>query len=131
MKKFALLVLISAVLGFLNFLINPARPVLGIAADELTIEMVSTLSKSILIVDARSVTDFERSHVQGAINLSEEHFDEQISAFLDAWEPNSTIIVYCSSGACNSSRNIANRLREEFEIKNVFILKGDWQEWKR
>ena len=131
MKKFALLILVSAALGFLNFLINPARPVLEIAADELTIEMVLTLPKDILIVDARSVNDFERSHVQDAINLSEESFDEQISAFLDVWEPDSKIIVYCSSGACNSSRNIANRLRDEFEIKNVFILRGDWQKWKR
>lgn len=132
MKNLILVITISAFIGLLNYVFNPNRPNLELASDELNLEMAQNFAKqnSMLIIDARSKDDFFKGHILSAINLSEENFDEQITVFLDAWSPETKIIVYCSSSECNSSRNIANKLKNEFQIKNVFVLKGDWTQWK-
>jgi len=38
-------------------------------------------------------------------------------------------VVYCSSLNCNASREVARRLRDEAQLKNVFVLEGGWEEW--
>jgi rhodanese-related sulfurtransferase len=131
MKKLLILVFLAAIVGFGNFLLNPNRPVLELATDEITIEMALEFPSDTIILDARSPKEFSESRIANAINLSEENFEEQVGVFLDVWNPDSKIIVYCSSSSCSSSRNIANRLRDEFQIKNVYVLKGDWREWKK
>ena len=113
-----------------NFLINPHRPDLSLKSDELTIPMTNRLPANLIIVDARNKNEFAADHIENAINLSEEKFDTQLGAFLDVWNPDSVILVYCSSSGCNSSRSIAERLKNECQIKNVFILKDDWKKWK-
>lgn len=125
-----LIFIFSGFFAFANFLINPNRPNLELASDEITLSSIKKLSQNAIIVDARSPAEFADAHIEGAINLSEEKFDTQLGDFLDAWTPESTIIVYCGNAQCNSSRNIANRLKNECEIKNVFVLKDDWRKWK-
>ena len=74
--------------------------------------------------------DIEDSYLRNAYNISEGEFDTHLSNFLDAWIPDSTLVVYCNPGACNSSRNIANRLKNECGMKKVYVLKDDWKKWK-
>ena len=84
-----------------------------------------------IIVDARNEKDFTIGHIRGAVNLSEAKFDSQLGYFLDVWTPESTILVYCNVGQCNSSRAVADRLKNECRIKNVFVLKDDWRKWEK
>ena len=130
-KPFLSLLLLSAGLAFFNYAINPNAPTLRLRSDEVTIQTVAKLGPDILIVDARNPSQFAQSHISGAINLSEEQFDSQLGNFLDAWEPESTILIYCNAGSCNSSRHIADRLKTECGIENIYILKDDWTQWKR
>jgi rhodanese-related sulfurtransferase len=39
------------------------------------------------------------------------------------------VVVYCSSLSCNAALEVAKRLRDEAQLKNVYVLEGGWEEW--
>ena len=80
-------------------------------------------------VDARPDEEFAHEHVPGAILLNEDHWNDLVGPFLATWSPDKKVVVYCSSQSCNASREVARRLREEAQLKNVFVLEGGWEEW--
>ncbi|MGD2270325.1 MAG: rhodanese-like domain-containing protein, partial [Desulfobacterales bacterium] len=47
-----------------------------------------------LFVDARSESEFNSGHVQGAVNLPEAQFDQWIGGFLEKTDPQVSIIAY-------------------------------------
>jgi rhodanese-related sulfurtransferase len=51
--------------------------------------------------------------------------------FLTAWSPEKKVVVYCSAQSCNAAREVAKRLRDEAQLKNVFVLEGGWEEWRK
>lgn len=130
-KDFILISIVSIVFAVVNYFINPNRPNTELLPDEITLKSVNRLPQDLIIVDARSISDFNEGHIKNAVNLSESRFDEQLGDFLDIWTPEATILIYCNSGGCNSSRNIAEKLKHECNIKNVYVLKDDWKKWKR
>jgi len=130
-KNICIIFFVSCVFAAANFAINPHRPNLSLKPDEITISQKDRLPKSLIIVDARNERDFAKGHIRGAVNLSETKFDFQLGDFLDVWTPESTILVYCNVGQCNSSRAVADRLKNECQIKNIFVLKDDWRKWEK
>ena len=83
----------------------------------------------VLWVDARSRERYDAGHVHGAILLNEDHWEELVPAFLDAWDPEKTIVVYCDGGKCDASRAVATRLRDELKLESVYVLQGGWTAW--
>ena len=117
----------------LNVLFSPNRPAwnpLRLAEDEVSVEMALNWQEPFLFVDARSPSQYEVDHVSGSLNLSETYFDDQIPALLNQWHPDLTLIIYCDSRQCNSSKVIAERLRENFQMEHVYVLKGGWESWE-
>jgi rhodanese-related sulfurtransferase len=80
-------------------------------------------------VDARPDNEFEQDHVPGAIPLNEDRWNELLPTLLAQWSLDKKIVVYCSSQSCNASREVAKRLRNEAQLKNVFVLDGGWEQW--
>ena len=80
-------------------------------------------------VDARPDEEFARDHVPGALPLNEDRWNALLPQFLSVWSAEKKIVVYCSSQGCNASRDVARRLREEAQLKNVFVLEGGWEAW--
>ena len=80
-------------------------------------------------VDARPDEDFARDHVPGALSLNEDRWTELLPQVLTAWSPDKKIVVYCSAQSCNAAREVAKRLRDEAQLKNIFVLEGGWEEW--
>lgn len=80
-------------------------------------------------VDARSDEEFARDHVPGAVSLNEDRWNELLPQFLARWSPQKRVIVYCSAERCNAAREVAKRLRDEAQLKNIFVLQGGWEEW--
>ena len=80
-------------------------------------------------VDARPDNEFEQDHVPGAILLNEDRWNELLPTLLAQWSLEKKIVVYCSSQSCNASREVARRLRDEAGLKDVFVLRGGWEEW--
>ena len=126
-----ILFIISAVVALCNYALNPHRPNIELLPDELTLEMLEELPPPIMFIDARPAEEFSSGHLGNAYNISESQFDAHLSAFLDEWLPESALVVYCNPGTCNSSRNIADRLKKECGMKKVYVLKDDWRKWEK
>ena len=82
-------------------------------------------------VDARPRARYERTHIPGALLLNEEEWDKLVGPFLDAWDADKTLIVYCEGGSCDASQAVAGRIRTELKIGGVYVLKGGWAAWER
>ena len=97
---------------------------------EVDLEQLLVWEGSYILVDARMPGSYQDGHLPEAINLYMGEFDNQVLDLLDRWSPNEAIVVYCDSSQCNASEEIANRLREDFQLDPVFVLKGGWESWE-
>ena len=86
---------------------------------------------TVIWVDARPEADFERGHVPGALLLNEDEWNAQLRTFLTAWSPERKVVVYCSALSCSASHAVAERLRNEAELKNIYVLEGGWEAWQK
>ncbi len=94
-----------------------------------TLAQARAWGENVIWVDARPEEEFERDHVPGALSLNEDRWNELLPQFLAAWSPEKKIVVYCSSLSCNTSREVARRLRREAQLPDVFVLEGGWEAW--
>lgn len=99
------------------------------ASELVTVDQAKVWSDGVLWVDARPDDEFVADHVPGAFSLNEDHWNEQLPRFLPNWSPEKKVIVYCSAESCNAARDVAKRLRDEAQLKDVFVLNGGWEEW--
>ena len=99
------------------------------ASELMTVDQARSWGDNVIWVDARPDNEFERDHIPNAILLNEDRWSELLPQFLRQWSPERKIIVYCSAQSCNASREVAKRLRDEAQLKNVFVLDGGWEEW--
>jgi rhodanese-related sulfurtransferase len=93
------------------------------------LEMVTRWRTPVLWVDARPASAYGKRHVPDAISLNESEWERLLPGFLEAWRPDVKVVVYCDSQACNSSEEVARRLRRELNLDEVFVLKGGWSSW--
>ena len=98
-------------------------------SEMITVERAREWGGTAIWVDARPEDEFANDHVPGAISLNEDRWNELLPQFLAVWGPGKKIIVYCSSLSCNSSREVARRLRKEAQLSDVFVLEGGWEAW--
>ncbi len=101
------------------------------ASELVTVAQALGWGENVIWVDARPEEEFGRDHVPGAILLNEDRWNELLPQFLQNWSPEKRIVVYCSSQSCNASREVAKRLRDQAQLKSVFVLQGGWEEWLR
>lgn len=84
-----------------------------------------------LWIDARAEAEFAKAHVPGALRLDEDDWNTLLPTVLAAWSPERKVVVYCSRVTCNASHAVAERLRHEVVLKNVYVLQGGWEEWEK
>ena len=84
----------------------------------------------VLWVDARGRNEFDRGHIPAAILLNEDEWESLLDHFLDAWNRDSKVVVYCSSPSCEASQGVASRLKSETGISDIYLLKGGWETWQ-
>jgi len=99
------------------------------ASELVTVDQARAWGDSATWADARPDEEFARDHVPGAFPLNEDRWNELLPQFLGQWSPERRVVVYCSAQSCNASREVAKRLRDEAELKNVFVLDGGWEGW--
>jgi len=99
------------------------------SSELVTVAQARAWGANAIWVDARPDEEFARDHVPGAVSLNEDRWNELLPQFLANWSPDKKVVVYCSSQSCNASREVAKRLRDEAQLKNVFVLQGGWEEW--
>ena len=78
-----------------------------------------------VFVDVRSNGQFQTGHIKGALSIP----GSQIVSRFSEVPPNKTVITYCACSAEQSSGRAASDLLGH-GVRNVFALKGGWNEWK-
>ena len=91
---------------------------------------LTSSKQPVLWVDARSEADYSAGHIPGALLLNEDSWDDLLPQVLQTWQPDTPIIVYCSSKTCHTSEEVAQRLRKEVGLPVVQFLRGGWEAWK-
>ncbi len=86
-------------------------------------------SGTYVFVDARSSEDFEAGHIPGAVSLPVGQFEDNITAFLERYPPDASIITYCSGRTCQDSHHLAEYLLE-FGYINVNVFIDGFPGWK-
>ncbi len=97
------------------------------ASEVVTVAQAKGWGRRALWIDARPDEQFARNHYPNALPLNEDRWNELLPNVLATWSPEKRIVVYCSSQSCGASRAVARRLRDEAQIKNVFVLEGGWE----
>ncbi|MEX0332260.1 MAG: rhodanese-like domain-containing protein [Puniceicoccaceae bacterium] len=95
----------------------------------LTLEAAQAISP-VLWVDARAERMYEEEHLEGALHMSHDDFDNGLARLLENWDPEMSIIVYCDGEACESSQALAAELREVLAEERVYWLIGGWEKLK-
>jgi len=134
LRNCASILALAVVLGAASAVFHPgARAVLADQAreDEITVAIARGLPPTTLWIDARTRSEFESAHVEGALLLSEDEWSELLLPVIERWHPDVPVVVYCDTGGCQASRKVATRLREEAGVENAQVLRGDWRELGR
>ncbi len=97
------------------------------SSERVTVEQAKSWGSRVLWIDARPDREFAHEHFRSALSLNEDRWNEQLPDVLAAWSPEKLIVVYCSAEGCSASRAVAERLRKEAQLKNVFVLDGGWE----
>lgn len=99
------------------------------ASEIVDLDLARSWGANVIWVDARPDNEYEHDHVPGAFLLNEDRWNELLPQFLGQWSPDKKVVVYCSTRSCNLAGDVARRLRNEAQLKNVFVLEGGWEEW--
>jgi rhodanese-related sulfurtransferase len=100
------------------------------APGRLELEQVRAAYPNALWIDARSESDFSAGHVPEAVLLNEEDWDKGFANFIEKWDGERPLIVYCGGERCHASESVARRLRRELGFENVHVLHGGWSAWQ-
>jgi rhodanese-related sulfurtransferase len=99
------------------------------ASELVTVDQARAWGDRAIWIDARTDDEYARDHIPGAFSLNEDHWNELLPQFLPNWSPEKKVVVYCSAESCNAARDVAKRLRDDAQLKDVFVLQGGWEEW--
>ena len=127
--KISTLLLLAAVIAAGLWFAMPKGDTVLKSETAISIEALKKLTPSPLIIDARGEDDFSIVHIDGALNLSLDDWEAGIDVVLMAWEPEQTIVVYCGKASCSDSYEVVKRLRNDYQMKQTFHLKGGWEAW--
>ncbi|MEW6440825.1 MAG: rhodanese-like domain-containing protein [bacterium] len=139
-KRALLLILASGLIGLTANSLSPngvrilgpvaPAPIEGVRAIDLEGAWGLFQGRQAVFVDARTREEYDAGSIPGALSLSADEFEEKASAFLDLVPLDATVIVYCSGKGCDSSREVAELLRES-GYRDIRLFYGGWEEWKR
>jgi rhodanese-related sulfurtransferase len=85
-------------------------------------------SQNALFIDARHDFEYKMGHIRGAMNIALNEIDTHPIG-LESIPKEKMLVVYCDGAECNSSIELALKLRE-FKFTSVKVFFGGWQEWK-
>ena len=97
---------------------------------QLEMATVAAMSGEVLWVDTRSRRAYEAGHVPGAVHVPAEGWGSALGGLLDRWQPGQVLMVYCDSPECGASERVAEVLREEMGLNEVYVLHGGWEAWQ-
>ena len=84
---------------------------------------------SAIFIDARDPEDYELGHIQNAINIPYDYY-EDYEEVMDGLDDDGIYIIYCSGEECSLSIDLAEHLYNEKLIDKLLIFEGGWPQWR-
>ena len=105
--------------------------------DEMTDPMIVNLefakyhfnAGSAVFIDARDAEDYESGHIQNAVNIPYDNY-EDYEDVINGLDDSGIYIIYCSGDECSLSIDLADYLYNEKLIDKLLIFEGGWPEWR-
>jgi rhodanese-related sulfurtransferase len=85
--------------------------------------------KGVVFVDARPAEMFMAGHIKGAVSLPVDEADRLMEAFVEAHDPNTHIVTYCSGRECEDSHMLADKLTD-YGFTHVQVFVDGFPAWK-
>lgn len=130
----ALLLSTSALVGLAALLTHPELregPSPQLRESEISVDIAKAWGTNVLWLDARSPERFALEHVPGALSFDPARWEESLGELLRHWHDGVKTVVYCNATGCNLSKELAERLRAEAGLPDVYYLRGGWEEWRK
>lgn len=86
------------------------------------------LTQSAVFLDARSPELFAEGHIQGAVNLPWDAFEQEFAPVMASVSQDTPLVAYCDGESCGLSRDLAIALLEK-GYTNVRVLVNGWSLW--
>ena len=85
--------------------------------------------KSAIFIDARDSEDYNSGHIENAINIPFDYYEDYEDAIneLDDTAPH---VIYCSGEECSLSMDLADYFFNELAFENILIFEGGWPQWR-
>jgi rhodanese-related sulfurtransferase len=90
-------------------------------------EVVS--GSGVLVLDARSASDFDKGHLPGAISFPNATRSESYYELAALLQPEQPLLVYCSSKTCDDALQLALFLREQGSQK-IHLFADGFEAWR-
>ena len=84
---------------------------------------------SAVFIDARDPEDYESGHIQNAINIPYDYY-EDYEDVINGLDDAGIYIIYCSGEECSLSIDLADYLYTEQLIDKLLIFEGGWPQWR-
>jgi rhodanese-related sulfurtransferase len=81
-----------------------------------------------VIVDVRTPTEFDMSHITGAMNVNVQNDD--FAAMVAKLDKDKTYLVHCTRNPENGRSSRALETMQSLGFKNLYSLKGGYVAWK-
>ena len=124
--EMAVLLGVSLGLSAGSYLVRPEALPWGASVYEMELETARAL-EGVLWVDARTGEEFERGSLPGSVGLSLEAWEEGFVGLLEVWAPGQPVVVFCGSASCLRSVEVAERLRGELGVEEIYSLVDGWE----
>ena len=106
-------------------------------ADDMTGPMMVNLefskyhfdAESAVFIDARDPEEYESGHIQNAINIPYDYY-EDYEDVINGLDDAGIYIIYCSGEECSLSIDLADYLYNEKLIDKLLIFEGGWPQWR-
>jgi rhodanese-related sulfurtransferase len=83
---------------------------------------------TVVIIDARSTTEYEEGHIPGSINIPHDRIPEFMNVLNNEISTDARIVCYCRSLTCDFSDLLATELKV-IGYTNVSVFSGGWEQW--
>jgi len=82
------------------------------------------------IFDARSLNDYRRGHLPGAMPFPFTEAEAYMQTYSPALIPSQPIVTYCAGRDCDEALLLCRYLKKE-GFTNLILFAGGWAEWRR
>lgn len=85
-------------------------------------------AKPIVFVDSRHPIEYNKGHIKDAVNIPNEFFMDYMDDFLNAYPPETVLVVYCDGKNCEQSRFLGEELVFA-GYTTVYYMEPSWLAW--